>query len=326
VTTTWRDEATHSGEGDGYLWHSEGGEGGGGGGSDEEAWRVEHGGQERRGKPAPVSVSAMKGCLKQSRAPSPAAHTPPKHVAFGSERTLEVYLADEWDRTPAEPARHLSHQSVSPAPTTSFADSLCRDILELEEMQRSLPCAEQPAALITPSATRLSAVPIGLLPLLPTPDPSPAPKPPPVPPQSRTYPTRKNPRFTFLPLLPRSPSPSPPPSPRCSSPDTPTLTRDSSPRSTASSSSPEPSFLQLPPSCAHGRFCAPSKRPGFGAATSPFPTAPPPTPTPKNVIVINGIEIDLDDDRDPAEAPSIPTTPTQTSSSPPALQTFLSSA
>lgn len=213
--------------------------------------------------------------------------------------------------------------SQCPRPPESILLTMCRDILELKEIQRSLPHAEQPADLIKPSSHYLSTVPIGLLPLLPTPDPNPIVKPssPVVPSSSsRTHPTPKNPRFSFLPLLPRSPSPSPPPSP----PDTPTLTNDSSPRSTASSSSPEPSFLQLPPSCAHGRFC----RPGFGASASPFPTTPPP-PTPKNVIVINGIEIDLDDDHDPAEAPSIlhplerPTTPTQKSSGALALHTLL---
>lgn len=270
----------------------------------------------------------MKGCLKQSsRAPSPAIeHATVKHVAFGSDGSEEIHVADEWDRTPTEPARHLSYQSVS---LTSIAPLLTiyRDILELKEIQRSLPHAEQPADLIKPSSYYLSNVPIGLLPLLPTPDsnsilksPSPV-----IPSPSRTHPTysHKIPRFAFLPLLPRSPSPSPPPSPPYSPPDTPTLTNDSSPRSTASSSSPEPSFLQLPPSCGHGRFCTLNKRPGFGASTSPFPTTPPP-PTPKNVIVINGIEIDLDDDHDnqtPSRLPSLerPTTPTQKSSSAPVL-------
>ena len=264
----------------------------------------------------------MKGCLKQSsRAPSPAIeHATVKHVAFGSDGSDEIHVADEWDRTPAEPARHLSYQSVSLASTVHLL-TICRDILELKEIQRSLPHAEQPADLIKPSSYYLSNVPIGLLPLLPTPDPNPILKSPsPVIPSPSCTHSHKNPRFTFLPLLPRSPSP--PPSPPYSPPDTPTLTNDSSPRSTASSSSPEPSFLQLPPSCGHGRFCTLNKRPGFGASTSPFPTTPPPTP--KNVIVINDIEIDLGDDHD-NQAPSLlpsferPTTPTQKSSSAPVL-------
>ena len=92
----------------------------------------------------------MKGCLKLSPTPSPgldsqvqhhseqggahchhapttasfpsttdAAHTPPslahtqthrKCVAFCAEGSETVYPADEWDRTPAEPARKLSYQ------------------------------------------------------------------------------------------------------------------------------------------------------------------------------------------------------------------------
>ncbi|TEB20029.1 hypothetical protein FA13DRAFT_1592310, partial [Coprinellus micaceus] len=39
-----------------------------------------------------------------------------------------VFVADEWDRTPTEPARKLSYQ----------------DLLELKEIQRSLPRANQP--------------------------------------------------------------------------------------------------------------------------------------------------------------------------------------
>ena len=33
-----------------------------------------------------------------------------KTVAFGAEGTEEIYVADEWDRTPTEPARKLSYQ------------------------------------------------------------------------------------------------------------------------------------------------------------------------------------------------------------------------
>lgn len=185
----------------------------------------------------------------------------------------------------------------------------------MKEIQRSLPRANQLADPITgkPAARFLTAVPVGLLPLLsdtssssslessresstatspatsPPPTPSftcdsswfsPVPKPkehavpppwhpphlahllPPKPP-----PQRQKPTFAFLPLLDTPPasaasSPYPSnPSSRSSSPDpsesdqsqdppTPSLTNaslDSSPPSRASSSSPEPPFLQLPP-------------------------------------------------------------------------------
>ncbi|KJA18066.1 hypothetical protein HYPSUDRAFT_98066, partial [Hypholoma sublateritium FD-334 SS-4] len=76
-----------------------------------------------------------------------------KCVAFGAEGSEEVHTADEWDRTPTEPARKLTYQ----------------DLLELKEIQRSLPRANQPCDLLSgrPSRHYLSAVPIGLLPLLP---------------------------------------------------------------------------------------------------------------------------------------------------------------
>ncbi|PPQ97865.1 hypothetical protein CVT26_013034 [Gymnopilus dilepis] len=75
-----------------------------------------------------------------------------KTVAFGAEGTEEIYVADEWDRTPTEPARKLSYQ----------------DLLELREIQRSLPHAEQPYDIMNGRRTRhyLSAVPIALVPLL----------------------------------------------------------------------------------------------------------------------------------------------------------------
>ncbi|KXN83962.1 hypothetical protein AN958_00606 [Leucoagaricus sp. SymC.cos] len=252
----------------------------------------------------------MKPCLKQSsRPPSPTADHPVKHVAFGADGSDEVFFADEWDRTPAAPARNLSYQ----------------DILELKEIQRSLPRAIQPADLIgsRPASHYLSTVPIGLLPLLPESDNTPPAPSSPVasaltfsqsswrtvrtpapsiphpqiqsstwhPPHLSHLPAARPPiqrprgRFAFLPLLDsnnpdvntggesrsRTPSPSPaspPPSERSTYPDfdvshdhdppTPSLTNasvDSSPPSRASSCSPEPTFLQLPPSCAHGRFC-----------------------------------------------------------------------
>ncbi|KAF9525937.1 hypothetical protein CPB83DRAFT_746222, partial [Crepidotus variabilis] len=99
----------------------------------------------------------MKGCLKlKSRSPSPG-HTDEglhcrKCVAFGIQITEEVHFADEWDRTPTEPTRKLTYQ----------------DLLELKEIQRSLPHADQPGDPLTgkPAKHYLSAVPIGLLPLL----------------------------------------------------------------------------------------------------------------------------------------------------------------
>lgn len=235
-----------------------------------------------------TTTTTMKGCLKpSSRAPSPAAeHGAVKHVAFGREGSEEIFVADEWDRTPTEPARHLSYQ----------------DLVELDEIQRSLPSAYPPAH---PTSLYLSTVPVGLLPLLPHPDPVLPPLPVPASTPVPRPPSHNNPRFTFLPLLPRSPSPSPPPTPSL------TITSlNSSPRSTPSSSSPEPSFLQLPPSCAHGRFCTLNKRPGLGASRSPFSTTPSTPPSSKNIMVINGIEIDLDHD-----SLDRPTTPTQTPSS-----------
>ncbi|KAF8654640.1 hypothetical protein AX16_003493 [Volvariella volvacea WC 439] len=229
----------------------------------------------------------MKGCLKlpsRSSSPGTDCSTTRKCVAFGAEGTEEVFIADEWDRTPTEPARKLSYQ----------------DLLELKEIQRSLPFANQPPDPLTgkQGPQYLSNVPVPLLPLVaenstPTgpplasrfsPSNSPlkpwqqrslhAPQPvrwcPPTPSfQSQNHtqqlPARK-PKFTFLPLLetpPSSASSSPyasNPSTRTPSPDadaqsqdppTPSLTNaslDSSPHSRASStSSPEPPFFQLPP-------------------------------------------------------------------------------
>ncbi|KAF9448230.1 hypothetical protein P691DRAFT_669863, partial [Macrolepiota fuliginosa MF-IS2] len=96
----------------------------------------------------------MKGCLKvPSRAPSPANDLPRKTVCFCDDGEEQIWFADEWDRTPVEPARNLSYQ----------------DILELKEIQQSLPRAQQPADKIggKPASQFLSTVPIGLLPLLP---------------------------------------------------------------------------------------------------------------------------------------------------------------
>ncbi|KAL0564390.1 hypothetical protein V5O48_017659 [Marasmius crinis-equi] len=91
--------------------------------------------------------------------------TPKKCVSWCSENDRglgyleEVYPADEWDRTPTEPARTpLSY----------------KDILELKAIQRSLPCAQQLPDPFTgkPVKQFLSTVPIALLPLLPDSAPS----------------------------------------------------------------------------------------------------------------------------------------------------------
>jgi len=114
----------------------------------------------------------MKGCLKLNPVnggcytPTPsstsdAASTTPtqahaqthrKCVAFCGDGSETVYTADEWDRTPARPARKLSYE----------------DLLELEEIQLSLPRANQLPDTITgrPGKLFLSRVPIVLLPLL----------------------------------------------------------------------------------------------------------------------------------------------------------------
>ncbi|KAF8625517.1 hypothetical protein AX17_006829 [Amanita inopinata Kibby_2008] len=102
----------------------------------------------------------MKGCLKQmSPLPTPRevddTHTR-KCVAFEADGSEQIFVADEWDRTPMEPSRKLSYL----------------DLLELKEIQRSLPLANQPPdpALGRPGRQYLSTVPIGLLPLLPQAD------------------------------------------------------------------------------------------------------------------------------------------------------------
>ncbi|KAJ2917141.1 hypothetical protein MD484_g3323, partial [Candolleomyces efflorescens] len=80
-----------------------------------------------------------------------------KCVAFQAQACLEtVFTADEWDRTPTEPSRKLSYQ----------------DLLELKEIQRSLPIADQPPDPLAGRAGRryLSGVPIALVPLLPESD------------------------------------------------------------------------------------------------------------------------------------------------------------
>ncbi|KAF5388515.1 hypothetical protein D9757_004696 [Collybiopsis confluens] len=76
-----------------------------------------------------------------------------KNVSFCPEEDglEQVFIADTWDRTPAEPAGHLSYQ----------------DILELKAIQNTLPRAQQLPDLYTgkPAHQYLQKVPIGLLPL-----------------------------------------------------------------------------------------------------------------------------------------------------------------
>ncbi|KAG6896397.1 hypothetical protein C0992_008546 [Termitomyces sp. T32_za158] len=202
-----------------------------------------------------------------------------------------------------------------------------RDLLELKEIQRSLPRAQQLPDPISgkPPSYLLDHVPIGLLPLLPAPSPArkspahppttcpalpPAPRPrqPPapstawVPPHmqhlvpTRAPPQPHRPAFAFLPLLDaRTRSPSPDHDADADhDPPTPSLTNaslDSSPLSRASdsdSSSPEPPFLALEPPT---------------TAWHPFPSTPKPRPPPRappprrrNVMILNGIEVPIDDD------------------------------
>jgi hypothetical protein len=99
----------------------------------------------------------MKSCLKLSSLPStPRPDCTHKHkcVAFCSDDGLEqVFLADEWDRTPLEPTPNLSYS----------------DILEFKAIQRSLPTAPQPPDPLSarPIPPLLTTIPIRLLPLCP---------------------------------------------------------------------------------------------------------------------------------------------------------------
>ncbi|KZT25168.1 hypothetical protein NEOLEDRAFT_1065808, partial [Neolentinus lepideus HHB14362 ss-1] len=122
----------------------------------------------------------MKSCLKYSPPASPPSACPPtpspsarpsykrKAVSFRNEGEVQVFVADEWDRTPAEVTQKLSYQ----------------DVLELKQLQLSLPRAPQPPDPLNPrphtQVEYLRRVPIGLMPLLPesasspTADPSPS--------------------------------------------------------------------------------------------------------------------------------------------------------
>ncbi|KAJ7173432.1 hypothetical protein C8R46DRAFT_1348112 [Mycena filopes] len=180
----------------------------------------------------------MKSCLKTPSlpgSPDPGHLTPAgcrrKCVVFTGEGSEQVYWADEWDRTPTEPATKLSYQ----------------EILELKEIQQSLPHAAQPADL-RPGKQLLSTVPIALLPLAAAEEAPSSPPPLSPPPQSPSAyqtpfimppgraprpapptrlasaslthlrppapsPPRVKPAFAFLPLLSPAPAPTPPPVP-----------------------------------------------------------------------------------------------------------------
>ncbi|KAJ7588257.1 hypothetical protein C8J56DRAFT_941236 [Mycena floridula] len=100
-----------------------------------------------------MPVMSRKGCLKTPM-PSPSLDGVQKKkcVVFHAGEE-EVHFADEWDRTPAEPSPRLSYS----------------DMLEFNAIQRSLYHANQPCDPFTGKAATqyLSAVPVGLLPLLP---------------------------------------------------------------------------------------------------------------------------------------------------------------
>ncbi|KAH7924146.1 hypothetical protein BV22DRAFT_1035481 [Leucogyrophana mollusca] len=160
------------------------------------------------------SLPRMKSCLKNS--PSQSGTSTPiesdttyelkKRVAFSESGMEEVYEADEWDRTPADVAQRLSYE----------------DILELKQIQRSLPRAEQPHDPLSsrPHSVFLKHVPIPLLPFNPTtisaspstpsPTTSPSPHSPPSTPPVYAY---KPPAFI--------PPPPPPPRPTTSTPFSP---------------------------------------------------------------------------------------------------------
>ncbi|KAI0027566.1 hypothetical protein K488DRAFT_90724, partial [Vararia minispora EC-137] len=110
----------------------------------------------------------MKSCLKltpphsrdSSPPPSPGYHASAllsrKHVSFCDQTCTQIWAADEWDRTPTDVTPKLTY----------------KDMLELKEIQNSLPRAEQPRDPLCPPnrqpSQTLRKVPLGLLPLLPS--------------------------------------------------------------------------------------------------------------------------------------------------------------
>ncbi|TRM65450.1 hypothetical protein BD626DRAFT_428672 [Schizophyllum amplum] len=298
----------------------------------------------------------MKSCLKLPTplpSPTPSGRsTPKKCVVFCEDSDVEVYEADDWDRTPMQPSKKLSYQ----------------EIIELKELTRGLPQADQPSCFVTgrPSQRRLSAVPITLLPLLPDSNTGPASTYPPVdtshtpsiplsPPTSPRRAQYKS--FSFLPLLdaskPDAHHPTPPHSPALSAlsdldmdPPTPALTNsslESSPRSVPPSSPPEVTlFIPLPKSrrrFSGGSFTndvpslyldddvvpdAPeyakehaSRTLLFAGSKERVPAEPQPKPRKKKVMYINDMEIELDDSDDEDRPSTPPPTPMPHFSQPP---------
>ncbi|KAG7443339.1 uncharacterized protein BT62DRAFT_326383 [Guyanagaster necrorhizus] len=252
-----------------------------------------------------MSSRRRRGCLKSPIAsPSLDAGQSRKCVAFCDAGSEEVHVADEWDRTPSEPARSLSYQ----------------DILELKAIQRTLPRANQLPDMYTgkPASQFLSKVPIGLLPLLPTSSPPPPPptttdpSPPRQPSEERTSyfppssPPPKVKKFAFLPLLetpPASPCSCPPPPPpppstinsghapffhvppsKCAGRKAGTLQAVASPGLLP----PSPLFLDPPPQASSSKSAAANNN-LLGSAT-PIRR--------RNVMYINGQEIDLDEEEE----------------------------
>ncbi|KAH8831888.1 hypothetical protein DL96DRAFT_1459950 [Flagelloscypha sp. PMI_526] len=145
-----------------------------------------------------------KSCLKVSPLPSRSATpdsdaTPRKCVTWCSHMLEEVFEADDWDRTPHEPSKHLSYR-----------------LLELKSIQRSLPYADQPPDPLTgkPGASRLNKVPLTLLPLLPAESSPPPMSPPPsacsqspshmLSPTPTSPPNTRKFNIAFTPLMPSS--------------------------------------------------------------------------------------------------------------------------
>ncbi|KAF8236716.1 hypothetical protein L208DRAFT_1390509 [Tricholoma matsutake] len=265
----------------------------------------------------------MKGCLKT---PGPCGQRTRqcKCVAFGAEGSEEVYPADVWDRTPAEPARQLSYE----------------DLLELKEIQCSLPRANQHSDPVSgrPASHYLTAVPIALLPLLPPPPPPPPPSSPSAPPSTphlqHRPPHRSKPLFPFLPLLD---------SPSLSNSTTPSLTNNTT---SPSSSSSSPSIPPISRNPILNHHFGPSELDFISPAPSLYsqPESPPPaSPTTRwskwsppeivtqdllvstkpiqrrkhSFIVVNGVEIPIDDDEEENAKTRVnsPTSPRVTSPS-----------
>ncbi|KAK0203188.1 hypothetical protein DFS33DRAFT_1345569 [Desarmillaria ectypa] len=263
-----------------------------------------------------MSNRCRRGCLKSpTTSPGLDVGHSRKCVAFCDAGSEEVHIADEWDRTPSEPARSRSSLCRSLlAPRTDF---LPRDMLELKAIQRTLPRANQLPDMYTgkPASQFLSKVPIGLLPLLPTSEPphtsssSPAytrqPSeertsyfPPPAPPSNKAK------KFAFLPLLetPPTSSHSPPsPTPNTNTGHAPSSNRNNaSPgrnaamkasklEAVASPGLPQPSPLFLGSPHASSSRNAPAIN-NLLSSAKPIRR--------RNVMYINGQEIDLDEEED----------------------------